>query len=101
MSKDARSQDGSNETVWKKELLEILAAGQDDDDLKKKSKKRKGGIIINRKYEYKNRERKCLSYLYFLERKMTGENMKEEATRHTTALWRVYRGWMFVSPIAF
>jgi hypothetical protein len=56
----------------------------------------------NKKYEYKNRERKFLSYLYFLERKkMTGENMKEEATRHTTALWRVYRGWMFVSPIAF
>jgi hypothetical protein len=54
-----------------------------------------------KKYEYKNRERKFLSYLYFLERKMTGENMKEEATRHTTALWRVYRGWMFVSPIAF
>lgn len=47
MSKDARSQDGSNETVWKKEPLENLAAGQDDDDLKKKSKKkRRGGIII-------------------------------------------------------
>lgn len=84
-----------------KEPLENLAAGQDDDDLKKKSKKRRGGIIM-KKYEYKNRERKFLSYLYFLERKkMTGENMKEEATRHTTALWRVYRGWMFVSPIAF
>ena len=60
---------------------------------------RRGGMMIKKR---RIKRRKFLSYLFFFSFLKWRAGMKEEeATIYTTALWRVYRGWMLCRQLVF